>query len=112
MEHTQASELCLAAFSGNAKVVNMLLTTVGVDVNASDCGMNALVRASIAGKVDIVKLLLSHKADVNLADMVRYFLSVFLFGCPVGNRSLWVFPLPTLASLFFKNDTQCLLSWD
>ena len=77
MEHTQASELCLAAFSGNTKVVSMLLTTVGVDVNASDCGMNALVRASIAGKVDIVKLLLSHKADVNLADMVRF----FIFGC-------------------------------
>jgi ankyrin repeat protein len=69
MEHTQASELCLAAFSGNTKVVSNLLK-VGVDVNASDSGMNALVRASIAGKADIVKLLLSHKADVNLADMV------------------------------------------
>lgn len=73
MEHTQASELCLAAFSGNAKVVSMLLSTAGVDVNANDCGMSALVRASIGGKADIVKLLLSHKADVNLADMVRFF---------------------------------------
>ena len=79
MEHTQASELCLAAFSGNAKVVSNLLK-VGVDVNASDSGMNALVRASIAGKADIVKLLLSHKADVNLADMVSFFLHIWLPG--------------------------------
>jgi serine/threonine-protein phosphatase 6 regulatory ankyrin repeat subunit B len=61
--------LGLAASTGSVDVVQLLLATPWVDVNAKQRGgSTALTIASAKGRSDIVRLLLAAKADVSAAD--------------------------------------------
>jgi cytohesin len=54
-----------AAIRGDKKVVEILIITNGVDVNAHEGGWTALNRAAFSGRKEIVEVLLANGADIN-----------------------------------------------
>lgn len=61
------SALTLACYSGNEEVVAFLVTKVKSVDGTSKYG-SPLMAATVKGYINIVKLLLKHKADVDIAD--------------------------------------------
>ncbi|KAK5989337.1 Erythrocyte ankyrin [Cladobotryum mycophilum] len=62
--------LHLAARDGNIELVELLLATPGIRASqADDYGRTALFYASMRGYVDVVRLLLLNKAEVNTKDL-------------------------------------------
>ena len=63
--------LYLAATNGNAAVIAKLLEAGAGANSANPSGETALMTAARTGKVDAVKVLLDHGADVNARESVR-----------------------------------------
>lgn len=66
-----ALPLHFAAREGNAMIVNMLLCRKGTAVDAmadARSGHTPLILASMQGHIDVLKVLLEHKADIDRAD--------------------------------------------
>ena len=71
--------LRVAAFSGSAEVVKLLLAAgADVSITDSDWGASPLVAASQNGHAKVVKLLLSAKADVNAAEKTNNLTALWL----------------------------------
>jgi ankyrin repeat protein len=76
---TRAAELLLAngaragynLFFADTKEIGRLLISYGADVNARcEDNSTALMRAANCGKREVVELLLAHKADINVKDVL------------------------------------------
>ena len=67
-EATERGEQLLSSMGTEHQAVMELLLKAGADANiqADDCGLTALMFAGLGGSVELVQMLLSHGANVNL----------------------------------------------
>lgn len=68
----RGDQLVDAAFDHNIKLISCLLDENTSPNQRNHNGSNALVTAASRGCIDVVKLLLDHKADVNLSGRIDY----------------------------------------
>jgi ankyrin repeat protein len=101
--------LIVAAQRGDISVVSSLLSEEnGIDVNAQNRdGSTALMMASQAGHERVVSLLLERGAQLEIPNMVRYFLLFSLSICLIHTLSLSLtLYLRTISLFCFENLAQ------
>jgi len=99
-----------AASDGDKKLVDSLLKSKDVDINERDWDdLTALITASSAGHIDIVKLLLKKNADVNASD--KDGITALMEASIMGHTKIVDLLIDAGAEVDFKSNSQVTALW-